>query len=57
MGELLIILFVLSASLPVSGIILGSNPKNRNSIFEETREEKEEKEFTKELLTKRAWGE
>ena len=57
MGELLIILFVLSASVPVSGIVLGVNPKTRNSVFEKTREEKEEEEYSRELLTKRVMGE
>ena len=57
MGELLIILFVLSASVPVSGIVLGVNPKTRNSVFEKTKEEKEEEEYSRELLTKRVMGE
>ena len=57
MGELIIILFVLSASVPVSGIVLGVNPKTRNSVFEKTREEKEEEEYSRELLTKRVMGE
>lgn len=57
MSELLLILFVLSASVPVSSIILGVNPKTINSVFEKTKEEKEEEDFFKEVLTKRVMGE
>ena len=57
MGELLVVLFILSASVPVSGIVLGSNPKSRNSVFEKTNEEREEEERVKELLIERIRGE
>ena len=57
MSELLLILFVLSASIPVSGIILGVNPKIKESVFLKTKEEKEEEDFFKEVLTKRVMGE
>ena len=57
MGELLIVLFILSASMPVSGIILGGNPKIKESVFLKTKEEKEEEDFFKEVLTKRVMGE
>ena len=57
MSELLLILFVLSASIPVSGFILGGNPKIKESVFLKTKEEKEEEDFFKEVLTKRVMGE
>ena len=57
MGELIIILFILSASVPVSGICLGVNPKERNSVFEKTNEEREEEERVRELLIERIRGE
>ena len=57
MSELLLILFILSASVPVSGIVLGVNPKIRESVFLKTKEEKEEEDFFKEVLTKRVMGE
>jgi len=57
MGELLIVLFILSASIPVSGIVLGTDPKIKESVFEKTKEEKEVEDFFKETLTKRVMGE
>ena len=57
MGELLIVLFILSSSIPVSGIVLGTDPKIKESVFEKTKEEKEVEDFFKETLTKRVMGE
>tara|TARA_R100001244_G_scaffold14791_1_gene16398 strand:+ start:105 stop:278 length:174 start_codon:yes stop_codon:yes gene_type:complete len=57
MSELLLILFVLSASMPISSIILGGDPKIKESVFLKTKEEKEEEDFFKEVLTKRVMGE
>ena len=45
MGELLIGLFILLATIPASGCVLGENQKKQNSIFEKNLEEKEEQDF------------
>lgn len=59
MGEILIGLFILLATIPASGCILGENQKNRESVFSKNLEEQEEQDFRNKKIEekfKNDWG-